>query len=62
MLLFMSFIYSRTRTGPRIEPYGTPGVTHVLSYRVPLTEILCFRCEINIFYPVFCVSSYSIEG
>ena len=53
MLLFMSFMYSRKRTGPRTEPCGpqcgTPDVTHVLSDRVPLTETLCFRCERNDF-------------
>ena len=49
MLLFMSFMYSRKRTGPRTEPCGTPDVTHVLSDRAPLTETLCFRCEINDF-------------
>ena len=62
MLLFMSFMYSRKRTGPRTEPCGTPDVTHVLSDRAPLTETLCFRCERNDFIQFFCVSSYSIEG
>ena len=47
MLLFMSFMYSRKRTGPRTEPCGTPDVTHVLSDRVPLTETPCFRCGRN---------------
>ena len=47
MLLFMSFMYSRTTTGPRTEPYGTPDVTHVLSNRAPLTETLCLRFERN---------------
>ena len=46
MLLFMSFMYSRKRTGSRTEPCGTPDV---LSDRVPLTETLCFRCERNYF-------------
>ena len=50
MLLFMSLIYSRTRTGPRTtEPCGTPDVTHVLSDRDPLTETLCLRSERNYF-------------
>ena len=49
MLLFMSFMYSRKRTGPRTEPCGTSDVTHVLSDRVPLTETLCIRCERNDF-------------
>ena len=40
MLLFMSFMYSRTRNGPRTESCGTPDVTHVLSDRAPLTETL----------------------
>ena len=40
MLLFMSFMYSRKRTGPRTEPCGTPDVIHVLSDRAPLTETL----------------------
>ena len=40
MLLFMSFMYSRKRTGSRTDPCGTPDVTHVLSDRVPLTETL----------------------
>ena len=40
MLLFVSFMYSKKRTGPRTEPCGTPDVTHVLSDRMPLTEIL----------------------
>ena len=53
MLLFMSFMYSRKRTGPRTEPCGTPVVTHVLSDRVPLTETLCLRCErYSFIYPV----------
>ena len=47
MLLFMSFMYSRQRTGPRTEPCGTPDVTRVLYDTVPLTETLCFRCERN---------------
>ena len=47
MFLFMSFMYSRQRTGPRTEPCGTPDVTHVLSDRVPLTETFRFRCEVN---------------
>ena len=42
MLLFMSFMYSRKRTGPRTEPCGTPDVIHVLSDRAPLTETLVF--------------------
>ena len=55
MLLFMSFMYSRKRTGLRTEPCGTPDVTHVLSDRAPLTETLCFRCERNDFYlKTFC--------
>ena len=44
--------------GPRTELCGTPDVTHVLSNRVPLlsdraplSETLCFRCEINYFIP-----------
>ena len=45
MLLFMSFMYSRNRTGPRTEPCGTLDVTNVLSDRVPLTETLCFLSE-----------------
>ena len=45
MFLFMSFMYSRKRTGPRTEPCGPPDVTHVLSDRDPLTETLCLRCE-----------------
>ena len=49
MLLVMSFMYSRKRTGPRTEPCGTPDVTHVLSDRDPLTETLCLRCERNDF-------------
>ena len=49
MLLFVSFMYSRKRIGPRTEPSGTPDVTNVLSDRVPLTETLCFRCKRNDF-------------
>ena len=53
MLLFMSCMYSRRRTGPRTEPCGTPNVTHVLSDRDPLTETLCLRCERNDFIQFF---------
>ena len=62
MFVFMSFMYSRKRTGPRTEPCGTPDVTHALSDRVPLTETHCFRCERNYFIHFLCVSSYSIQG
>ena len=40
MMLFISFMYSRKRTGPRTEPCVTPDVTHALSDRVPLTKTL----------------------
>jgi len=62
MLLCMSFMYSRKRTGPITVPCGTPDVTHLLSDRVSLTETRCFRFERNDFIHFLCVSSYSIEG
>ena len=42
MLLFVSFMYSKKRTGAGTERCGTPDVTEVLSDRLPLTETLRF--------------------
>ena len=44
MLLFMSFIYSRKRTGPRTESCGTPDVTHVLHVLMTTIRTDVLKC------------------
>ena len=43
LLLFsMSFIYSRKRIGPRIDPCGTPALIIILFDRTSLYFTICF--------------------
>ena len=55
MFSLMSLMYGKKSIGPRIEPYGTPDVTSVMSDRATLTETGCLRFDRK--DPIVCVTS-----